>query len=186
MRTSQVVAMMLAATLTLGACGESSAEPEPTGELTRDVAAHFQTDSMLYTMTRTTQEYEAVVEMSYTNRRSDTVFVANCGGATAVALERRVNGRWQNAWSPAQFPCLSQPIVVAPGATRRFTLRVGAGIAGGPVEPKWPFTDVDGEYRVVWGQFLSSYSEGRQPLGNPIPSDQRVSNRFRIALRTTP
>ncbi|MBL0939338.1 MAG: hypothetical protein IBJ03_10600 [Gemmatimonadaceae bacterium] len=172
--------------LALTACGESSAEPEPTGDLTRDESAHFQTDSMQYSMTRSSQEYEAYVEMTYTNRRSDTVFVANCGGATAVVLERRVSGQWRTAWAPAQFPCLSQPIIVAPGATRRFSVRVGAGIAGGPVEPKWPFTDVDGEYRVVWGQFLSSYSEGRSPLGSTIPSDQRISNRFRIALRANP
>lgn len=174
------------ALIVCAACGGSTAEPEVPGEVVRDVAAHFQTDSMEYGMVRSTQEYETVVAMSYTNRRNDTVFVANCGGATAVALERRVGGQWKTAWTPGTFPCLSPPIVVPPGGTRRFAMRVGAGVPGSPVEPKWPFADVDGEYRIVWGQFLSSYREDRTPLGSLLPADQRVSNRFRLVLRPSP
>lgn len=177
---------LLACALVLcAACGEKFLEPQP-GEVVRDVNAHFQTDSLEYGMLRGPQEYEAVVEMTYTNRRTDTVYVANCGGSTAVALERRMSGKWKTAWTPTVLPCLSAPIVIPPGSSRRFHMRVGAGVPGGPVEPRWPYADVNGLYRIVWGQFLSSYREGRNPLGAQLPGAQRVSNEFRLVLRSRP
>jgi len=139
---------------------------------------------MTYSLVRTAQEYQGRVEMQYTNRRSDSVYVVNCGGATAVKLERLVGGQWRSAYEPPVFNCVSQPIVVAPGATRRFTLLIGAGVAGSTIEPKWPFADVDGTYRIVWGQFLSSYREDRQPRGDALPLEQRLSNRFRLVQAT--
>ncbi len=168
------------------ACGSDAAPTENDGPLDRDANAAFQTDSMTYSLVRTTQEYQGRVEMQYTNRRSDSVYVVNCGGATAVKLERLVGGQWRSAYEPPVFNCFSQPIVVAPGATRRFTLLVGAGVTGSTIEPKWPFADVDGTYRIVWGQFLSSYREDRQPKGEALPLEQRLSNRFRLVLSTAP
>jgi len=168
------------------ACGGDAAPTENDGPLERDVNAAFQTDSLTHGLVRTAQEYQGRVEMQYTNRRNDTVYVANCGGATAVKLERLVAGQWRSAYEPPVFNCFSQPIVVAPGAARRFTLLIGAGVPGSPVEPRWPFTDVDGTYRIVWGQFLSSYREDRQPRGETLPLDQRLSNRFRLVLSSAP
>lgn len=168
------------------ACGGDAALTENDGPLERDANAAFQTDSMTHGLVRTALEYQGRVEMQYTNRRSDTVYVANCGGSTAVKLERLVAGQWRSAYEPPVFNCFSQPIVVAPGATRRFTLLVGAGVTGSTVEPKWPFADVDGTYRIVWGQFLTSYREDRSPKGDALPLDQRLSNRFRLVLSTAP
>ncbi len=176
----------LGAAAVLVACGSDAAPTEVDGPLERDVNAVFQTDSMSHGLVRTTQEYLGRVEMQYTNRRSDSVYVANCGGATAVKLERLVGGQWRTAYEPPVFNCFSQPIVIAPGATRRFTLLVGAGVQGSAVEPRWPFADVDGTYRVVWGQFLTSYREDRSPKGDALPLDQRLSNRFRLVLSTSP
>lgn len=168
--------------LLLLACGSDAAPTEGDGPLERDASAAFQTDSMSYGLVRTTQEYQGRVEMQYTNQRRDTVYVVNCGGATAVRLERLVAGQWRSAYEPPVLNCFSQPIVVAPGASRRFTLLIGAGVAGSAVEPRWPYADVDGTYRIVWGQFLSSYREDRQPRGETLPLDQRLSNRFRLVL----
>lgn len=173
---------VLGAVAVLVACGGDAVATESDGPLERDANATFQTDSLSYGMVRTAQEYQGRVEMQYTNRRRDTVYVANCGGATAVKLERFVAGQWRTAYEPPVFNCFSQPIVITPGATRRFTLLIGAGVPGGTVEPRWPYTDVDGTYRVVWGQFLSSYREDRQPRGDALPLDQRISNRFRVML----
>ncbi len=177
---------VLGAAAVLVACGSEAVPTEQEGPLERDDNAAFQTDSLRYGLVRTTQEYQGRVEMQYTNRRSDSVYVANCGGATAVKLERLVAGQWRTAYEPPVFNCFSQPIVIAPGATRRFTLLIGAGVQGSTVEPRWPYADVEGTYRVVWGQFLSSYREDRSPKGDALPLDQRLSNRFRLVLSTAP
>lgn len=176
----------LGAVAVLLACGSDAVPTENDGPLERDANATFQTDSMSYGLVRTSQEYQGRIEMQYTNRRSDSVYVANCGGATAVKLERLVAGQWRTAYEPLVFNCFSQPIVIAPGATRRFTLLIGAGVPGSAVEPRWPYADVDGTYRVVWGQFLTSYREDRSPKGDALPLDQRLSNRFRVVLSTAP
>jgi hypothetical protein len=174
----------LGAAAVLVACGGDASPTETDGPLERDASAAFQTDSMSYGLVRTTQEYQGRVEMQYTNRRNDTVYVANCGGATAVKLERLVAGQWRTAFEPPVFNCFSQPIVIAPGTTRRFTLLIGAGVQGSAVEPRWPYADVEGTYRVVWGQFLTTYREDRSPKGDALPLDQRLSNRFRLVLST--
>jgi hypothetical protein len=165
----------------LGACESPSAPPYVVSELpiTRDVGASFQTDSLSYMLRLTSIGYAAQLNVIYTNRTLAPAHIVNCGGATSVALEKLVDGQWQQAWAPALPLCLSAPIVVAPGASYSTGISVFAGYPENKAFPKFAVTELSGVYRAVWHSVLSTYQPSL-PFGEPLPLEARVSNRFTV------
>jgi hypothetical protein len=147
-------------------------------QITRDVGALFQTDSLSYTLRAGSVGFDGEIGVTFTNRTSGTAYIVNCNEATALSLEKRVAGQWKNVWSPPIPLCLSRPIIVAPSATYRTRIRIFGGYPGLNAYPKFSITDIAGEYRAVWAQVLSSYRTDSIPFGTPLPIDRRVSNRF--------
>jgi hypothetical protein len=159
-----------------GAAGEQpDAAPAPGGEPIRTSAAE-------YTMTRGSQGYEVRIPFVFTNRTSDTVYVVNCNGATALELQREQNGAWTTVWSPVLPACLSEPIRIAGGAEYAGTVDVWAGDRDSDTYPQFDVDDLDGEYRIRWGGVHSSYDPDGSPFGIDVPEAQRVSNTFRLRL----
>jgi len=149
-------------------------------QVTRDAAALFQTDSLRHTLHATGGGFDGEIGVTFTNRTSGTVFIVNCNGATVVYLEKRIAGQWTRVWSPPIPLCLGPPITVRAGATYRTRLRIFGGYPGTKVFPQFSSTDIAGEYRAGWANVLSSYQD-RPPFGDPLPIEQRLSNRFMLA-----
>jgi hypothetical protein len=163
---------LLIATLALPVCHAAQAR------ISRDVGALFQTDSLRYTLRATDVGFDGEIGVTFTNRTKGTVYIANCNGATAISLEKRLAREWTIVWTPPIPLCLSPPITIAPAATYRTHIRVFGGYAGSNVGTQFSTTNIPGEYRAVWGRVLSSYRADSLPFGTPLPIAQRVSNRF--------
>ena len=155
------------------------------GQITRDVGALFQTDSLRYTLRAQSVGFDGEIGLTFTNRTGGTVYIVNCNESTAVSLEKRVAGQWETVWSPPIPLCLSKPITIAVGATYRTRIRIFGGYPGANSYPKFSTTDIAGEYRAVWAQVLSSYQPDSLPFGARLPIDRRVSNRFILATEGT-
>lgn len=184
MRHHARAACTLVAILVVNSCGGSPQEPAdgPNGPIapvvTRDSAALFQTDSLVYTM-RTDHDVTGDIGVALTNRTTGPLYIVNCSGSTGLALEKRVDGRWQYAWSPVIPLCLSPPIIVPVGGTYRTRVYINGAPPESGTRPQWLGGDVAGEYRLVWQQVLSSYDD-RAPFGELLPLEARVSNRFTL------
>jgi hypothetical protein len=179
MRHHARAARTLVAILVVSSCGGSPAEPADgpiAPVVTRDSAALFQTDSLGYTM-RTDNGVTGDIGVSLTNRTTGPLYIVNCSGSTALALEKRVDGRWLSAWSAVSQLCLSPPIIVPVGGTYRTRVYIHGAPPETGTRPQWLGGDVAGEYRLVWQQVLSSYDD-RAPFGEQLPLEARVSNRF--------
>ncbi|HEX8411038.1 MAG TPA: hypothetical protein VF883_19405 [Thermoanaerobaculia bacterium] len=105
------------------------------------------------------------------------VHVANCNGAIAPGLQRRIDdqgdGTWVDAWIAATDACASSPIVIPAGGTHTAELLIRPG-AGAVTYPR-PNNDAleSGTYRVVWH-------------GTDLPLEQRVSAPFTIEAPAMP
>lgn len=159
---------------------DSPSVASPPSLISRDDDALFQTDSLGYTLRASPGGFYGEIGVTFTNRSSGTVYIVNCGGITAVQFERRVNAGWQMVWSAVVRACLSEPITVPAGATYRTRVWIFGGYPGSNSYPQFSIPDIAGEYRAVWVNVLSSYQE-RLPFGDPLPLEQRVSNRFMLA-----
>ena len=165
---------LVIATFALPACDAAQAQ------ITRDIGALFQTDSLRYTLRATSWGFDGEIGVTFTNRTSGTVYIVNCKGATGVFLEKHLAGQWRYVWAPPIQLCLSRPITVVPGATYRTHVRLVGGSPESFLAPKFSTSEIAGEYRAVWGQVLSSYLSDSAPFGVQLPIGQRVSNRFRL------
>jgi hypothetical protein len=177
---------LVAIVLGLAACREPSTGPEATAttaEITRDENAQFQTDSLAYTLGTASIGYVGVIGVTFVNRTGATVYFVNCGGATGLSLEKRVDGQWVNVWSPVMLLCLSPPIIVAAGATYRTQISIFGGYPDGNTYPRFSVADIAGEYRAVWYSVLRTYQESSSSFGEQLPLDARISNRFSIAVQ---
>jgi hypothetical protein len=188
MHLSRVSALTFAALAAAvgSACGREPAEPaaeEISSSVAppRDVEALFQMDSLRYALADDGSTYMTNLGVRFTNQTGATTYFVNCNGATSLRLEKLVDGAWKPAWSPILPLCLSQPIVVAAGAVHDSRIFVHAGHPGNNYYPKFAITDLEGIYRIVWNDALSSYQD-RLPFGDPLPLVQRVSNRFALTV----
>jgi hypothetical protein len=176
---------LVAVALGLAACREPSTGPEATAttaEVTRDENAQFQTDSLAYTLSTNSIGYVGTIGVTFVNRTGATVYFVNCGGATGLSLEKRIDGQWVNVWSPVMLACLSPPITVTAGATYRTQIGVFGAYPNSNAYPRFTVTDVAGEYRAVWHSVLRTYQPSL-PFGEQLPLDARISNRFAIAVQ---
>ena len=125
--------------------------------------------------------YGGRIPYSFTNRTGSKVYLPNCRGGFDVRLEMETAGEWVHIWSPVLLLCLSQPMVIEPDEVYETTLRVAGCLDGcGPrlVLPPSSSTPI----RIQWGGALSSYDEDAYPFGEPIPLEERVSNRFTLKV----
>lgn len=141
----------------------------------------FRTDSVAYTLRARDNGYAAVIGVTFTNRTSDTTYFVNCNGSVGVSLEKLIEGNWRNAWSPVLPACLSSPITVAPGATRRMPIEVFGGFPGSNTYPQFAVAEISGVYRAVWNSAVTRY-QNHLPFGEPLPLAQRTSNRFTLQV----
>lgn len=172
--TNVVMGTVCAVAMLLAACREGPAEPS---DVVRDQDALFQTDSLQYAIADNGSLLTVDIGVTFTNSTGAPVYIVNCNGATGFVLERRNGSRWDTMYSPVLPACLSPPIVVEAGASRRDVVRVLAGYPGSNVRPQFSTRDLSGEYRVVWTAFLRSY-DPRNGSGTPLPASSATSNRF--------
>ena len=164
------VSLTAALLVTGAACG--STERSRTEESTL-----FRTDSNSYALRADNMGYSALIDVEFTNSTADTVYFINCNGVTGVTFEKLVDSTWQMAWMPAMNACLSAPIVVPPGSTRRFPTHAFAARRDRAQSGEITIEDAPGTYRIVWPHTVASY-QGSPPFGDSLPLSQRVSNRF--------
>lgn len=147
----------------------------------RETDRPLQTDRLTYTLETVDLGLEVLIPFTYTNRTGDTVFVVNCNGNAPPSLEKHESGDWVPAWGAVVDLCLSPPIVIAPGEAYTDTLEVFGGFPDSDAHPQFTVDDVEGVYRLLWRP-LHDYDPDRQGFGEPVPLDDRISNRFRLRL----
>jgi hypothetical protein len=133
-------------------------------------------DALAYRLERTSDVYEGMIRFTLTNRASRALTVENCLGQTGAVLEQQAGADWIGVWSPIIPLCLSQPIVIAPGAAYAGQLFIGAGRPGTNTEPKFSTGHIPGIYRLVWGS-LRYVGDTTQ-----VPRAEQTSNRFSITV----
>jgi hypothetical protein len=164
----------------------SSTGPEEERVLTRDVAALFQTSSLRYTARMTPSGIDFTVPFTFTNRTGGPAYFVNCDGVTGLALEKWVHSQWEDVWGPIINGCLSPPIVVRPDLQQEGIVFVTASYLGSNAYPQFGTDEVEGVYRFVWREVLRDYDTSRRPLGELLPLDRRISNRFELVAQIAP
>lgn len=148
----------------------------------RDVGAPVQTDSLGYTLQPDTRGYRATIAFAFTNRTNRPVYVlTNVLGPNPPGLQKLVDSMWVEAWSTIVPFRSGRPIMVRPGEVYRDTLRLITAYASNAY-PRFRVPEIPGVYRLVLFEVLSSFDAQRPPVGDNLPLDQRISNRFTLAL----
>jgi len=125
---------------------------------------------------------QATIPYRFVNRSGSRVYLVNCQGDVRPHMDRREGGKWVQAYAPLRLLCLSQPVVIEPGAEYFDTLNVFRGELIDPGDPQAETPDLEGTYRLRWEIALSSFDGDSYPFGEPIRQGFRVSNSF--VLRT--
>ncbi len=172
-----VVAAITAMTL-LTACSDTpTAPPEQTLEGPR--VTLFQTDSAAYTLLSGNYGVAGTIQARLTNSTGESIYFVNCNGNAEATLEKWIDGQWRLAWAPVIQDCLSEPIIVPPGATWDTTIHIFAGPRGSNSYPQFEVEESAGSYRLVWHEVLSSFQD-KLPFGEPLPLGKRISNTFTL------
>lgn len=161
---ARLLAMCYAAPLVLMACDSPVSPADPL----------LLTDTTSYVLRSEGVGWRTDIPYTFTNRTGSAVYLANCNGAFALRLDRRVDGLWKAAWSPVLPLCLSAPIVIAEGATFRTTLHVWGARPNENAGPEFDSSDPTGTYRIVWISAVSRL-EPDGPFGPELPLEARVS-----------
>jgi hypothetical protein len=140
----------------------------------------IRTDQPAYRLEDTGIGLETQIPFTFRNRTGGPVYIPNCGGNAPPMLQKLEDGQWVNAWAPVVLLCLSPPIVITPGTTYADTLRVFGGHPGNNMYPKFDVPHVPGTYRLLWPSVLTSYDDRRNPFGDSLPVDERISNPFAL------
>lgn len=164
-----LAAGLLAALLPLLSCGVT--------DLDRDAEAAVQTSELEYTLRETEggDGLEAEIPFRYDNRSAASICMNHCDGAYGIAL---VDASGETVWSAIVPQCLSpDPVTIDPGETFRDTLRLFHGLEANhfPKIEDGP----EGVYRIDVASASRSAS-GDGCGGEPVPEDERRSNRFRL------
>jgi hypothetical protein len=173
-----------ALTVALAACAANGTAPLP-AELPPEGASHLRTGAGGYELTRRGGGWETTIDFTFTNPLDETIYVVNCRGGLAVALERWDGEAWVPAWSPVLLQCLSPPIEIAAGESYRASIEVWGSEPGRNHHPEFAVERLDGTYRLVWGNLVlrwrGDYVNGA--FGDPVPRELRVSNSFELRRR---
>jgi len=147
-------------------------------EPARDADALLQTSSLRYELHREELGWRVTVPYTFRNDTGGPVYLPNCEGDIRPLLQVERNGAWFDAWRPFTVKCQSPPVAIPAGDTLADTLRVFGAPAGSNLVPAFAFEDVEGVYRLLWYQAVSSADEGVVDPDALLPLPQRVSNRF--------
>jgi hypothetical protein len=135
----------------------------------RDASAPVQTDSLVYHLDDAGGDAYAVdIPFRYLNDTGRTVSIVNCRGGLAIMLEKRGPDGWTVFYRSALLMCLSPPIQIPAGAVYRDTARIYGVLPGRNAEPAFASDDLDGEYRLVWGNLVHGYDPDRPGFGDAI------------------
>lgn len=177
--------LLVAASFAITACGDYALRPSELGPgdslqvTVGDADALFVADSNAFRFTRSGGSTMGTIRLTFTNRTFKAVNFVNCHGGTHLTLQRLNRGQWERVWSPILLACLSAPIVVAPGASRAFTIGVFGADKGSNTYPQFEVPLAIGVYRVVFHDVVYDYQD-RLPWGTVLPLAHRVSNQFMI------
>jgi hypothetical protein len=164
---------LLVALLASGSC----AEPPAPG----DARAPLVTDARRYVLRPGRVGAEATVIAMFRAPADRAVHVLHCNGAISWGLQKKVGGRWVDAWVAETNGCLSPPMVVPAGGDLVDTLTLvsrddvpapATGTVRHAIEP--------GTYRLAWHNVLTSFDPRARPMGPDLPIGQRVSNPITI------
>ncbi len=144
----------------------------------RDPGALLQTSALRYELRRDELGWRVTIPYTFRNDTGGPVYLPNCGGDIRPLLQVERNGAWFDAWRPFTERCQSPPVVILAGDTLADTLRVFGAPAGSNLVPAFAFEDVEGVYRLLWYQAVSSTEEGAADPDAPLPLAERISNRF--------
>jgi hypothetical protein len=171
MRGSRWVALLASVLIAGAESGCSNATSDPTPKSVPD----FQTDSTSYTLVGNGY-YQANVGVTFTNRNAESVTFENCGGETALHLEKFSGGAWISAFAPLVHACLSPPIIVAVNGQHSMSFSLVSGLPETNTAPKFSVPEIPGTYRVVWDDESTA-------AGGSVSLDHRISNTFTLSLK---
>src|SRR5688572_23848127 len=132
MRSSRRHALVMAISM-LGVLSCSKpAEPARENQTSpdRDRTAPIQLDST-HLLVREERGWRADIPFTLRNVAADTIYILNCNGAFAVAVEKKAAEGWRPFWSPIINGCFSPPLTVAPGDSRSVPWIVWGAAPGG-------------------------------------------------------
>lgn len=166
----------------------ASRDGAPRGGRADASGAHpIRTGHDTYAFTRDGDWERTRIDFGYDNGGPDTLYQATCRAngvgdpGLSMAVQRRVEDRWETAWVPILLACLSEPIVVPPGSTYRDTLEVTLHPQDSTLQPLLNTeVDIEGTYRLLWQGLLRSYDAESYPFGEEVAESLRVSNAFRL------
>jgi hypothetical protein len=151
---------------------------EPPIVFNGNTTAPIETDTTFYALREDGVGLTTEIWFRFENQRADTLYIVNCRGQLAPALEKQVDDGWEAFWFPVVKFCLSPPIVMAPGGKLVDRLEIWGALPGHNYKPAFKSDDVEGVYRLVMYSVVFHYDEYRTGFGDPGPLEYRVSNTF--------
>jgi len=170
-RYAGIIALLLSVS-----CASSTAPQFPVGPENPPIV----TDRSAYMLTPENNGLSVTIPYVFTNQTSGPVYVVNCRGGFAKALQRWNGVAWADAWTPGLLDCLSDPIVINVGESYTTELHVWGARPGSDWFPQFDVADPSGWYRLVWIDALSSFDRNVPSFGTPIPFEKRISNSFEL------
>jgi len=136
------------------------------------------TDRTTYVARYTASTVILDINFQFENRSRVAVAIPRCTQPHRPVLDKLVAGEWVEVFTPLET-CWDQPLVVGPGRTSQFSVRVRAGLPHTNIHPQFRTSHVPGTYRLRWD--LYRYEPHAQfRIGAALPLEYRVSNEFRI------
>jgi hypothetical protein len=135
----------------------------------RDASAPVQTDSLVYHLVEHGPlTYGVDIHFRYRNDTGRTVSIVNCRGGLNIGLEKRTSDGWETFYQAVLLMCLSAPIQIPAGAIYMDTARILGVLPGHNAGPEFATDDLDGEYRLVWGNLVHGYDTDRPGFGDAV------------------
>ena len=191
MPTSSLTILIAMVATLVGGCGETRVQTRDTTDarmrvpamLEREAERTLMKTASQITMRRGGANYFASVPFTYTNSRSDTIFLVNCNGDVSPAIQQLTDTGWANWWIPSMAACMSPPMPIMPGSVYYDTLDIGIGPHAGSYFQQLVEGTGTPQFRLVWHQAMKSFDERFHPRDDPWPVEDRVSNSFTIVVR---
>jgi hypothetical protein len=189
--TRMLGALLLVALGPVG-CTKPDRPAEPRESPAVAAAPPLRTDRIAYELTPTDHGWQTQMQLALRNEASDTLYAINCNGAATIALEARsadpaILDTGADGWSvvlpPMTNGCLSQPLVIPPGATFTLPWILGGARPGTNAGPAFPDTAFAGPHRLVWWNLVFHYDPTRRELGDSVPLRYRLSNEFTLRVK---
>jgi hypothetical protein len=132
---------------------------------------------------------EVTIVATFANRTASAVDLNRCshtpGRPPSFVLEKKVEDRWLQAYAPTCVGAAIRspsPDLVQPGGSFTDTLQIVHYVSGNTA-PRFRVPEIPGTYRLVY--FVDrvvdpSTTAGRASHREPLPTEARVSNEFRI------